>query len=140
MRSARSLQHEPAGTQYNRHTKLDDFAQVLNDYVDGSLSTSVAESALRELLEGVDDELIVKDFDFLVSVYGDGGNGGGKAGGVGRGDGGGGGGGGVGGGGRGGRGARALSFVGVGGVKEEEEEEEAAPAAVFVRACVHHYV
>ncbi len=62
----RALQSEPAGTQYNRHTKLDDFAQVLNDYVDGTLSTSVAESALRELLEGVDDELIVKDFDFLV--------------------------------------------------------------------------
>ena len=63
------LESEPAGTQYNRHTKLDDFAQILNDYVDGSLPTSVAESALRELLDGAEDELLVKDFDFLVRRF-----------------------------------------------------------------------
>ena len=40
--------------------------KILNDYVDGNLPTAVAESALRELLDGIEDELLVKDFDFLA--------------------------------------------------------------------------
>lgn len=36
--------------------------------MDGSLPTNVAEAALRDLLNDGHDELLVKDFDFLVSV------------------------------------------------------------------------
>ncbi len=60
------LQFEPAGTQYNRHTKLDAFSKVLIDYVDGNVPTHLAEEALRDLLDDGHDELLVKDFDFLV--------------------------------------------------------------------------
>ena len=65
------MQDQPAGTQYNRRTKLDDFAKVLTDFADGELPTQLAESALRELLDSGDTEMLVHDFNFLVRTLTD---------------------------------------------------------------------
>ena len=43
--------------------------KILNDYVDGTVPTNAAESALHELLKDTGDELLVKDFKFLVRTY-----------------------------------------------------------------------